>query len=204
MKKLLIILTFSFIGSAAFTQGFGIRLGANLAKQKYDFADIDRSKFETISLFGLQFGIDYEFGFTESLYFNPAILYSSKGTKLKITFFEETLEGTTQMNFIDIPLDFVYKMDVGDMKVGLFAGPYLGYFLNGTSSIEEEKVDIEKDDVNVLDYGLDFGVGLYVGHLNFRISYELGLADIGKKEESYNNDGTIKNRVLSFTAGYRF
>ena len=150
---------------------------------------------------GFQIGVDYEMEISESLFFNPALMYSTKGSKFEIDFFGETFESTSTFNYIDVPLDFVYKIGLESMQVGVFAGPYLGYFLGGSSESDGEKEDIDTDEVNALDYGLDLGVGLYLEKISVRVFYQLGLANLVKDAEG---DESVKNKVLGVTAGYRF
>lgn len=197
------VLVFSMFAFSVFSQGFGVRVGLNSANVTLN--EDPQEGLDLGSVIGFQVGVDYEMVLSESLFFNPAVMYSTKGYKVSGSFFEQTFEATSSFNYIDIPLDFVYKMDMGVMKVGVFAGPYLGYFLGGkvTSSFggEEKSDDLDTDGFNSLDYGLDFGAALYFNKISIRASYGLGLANLAKDAK---DDESIKNKVISLTAGYRF
>jgi len=191
---------FSFFALSVFSQGFGVRAGLNLAS-----VSLDQDLPEGIDIgntMGLQIGVDYEMAFSDALYFNPAVMFSTKGFKYTGEFFGEKFESTSSLKYIEIPLDFVYKMGAEGMQFGVFGGPYLGYFMGGTVSIEDESEDIDSDEVNSIDFGLNFGLGMYLNNISLRASYGLGLSKINSDDT--DGEGSIKHKVISLTAGYRF
>lgn len=206
MKKitlLILVLAFSY---SAFSQ-IGVRAGINLASFNYSADDETQDLFKFKSNLGFQAGIDYEMNLGGSLFFNPAVLYSQKGSKLEFDILDEVIEGKFVHNYIEVPLDFVYKFGSDDMQFGVFAGPYIGYFLGGYNEGDgEEKETYTKEDIedgfNRLDYGVELGLGFYLSSINVRAYYSLGLANVMKLEEG-DPDVSWKNKGIGLTVGYR-
>jgi hypothetical protein len=109
----------------------GPRIGVNSAKAVLDYESDD--EFKTKMRLDAQAGIQLsaEFG---HFAIQPAILYSQKGYDidyvLNIGVYKTTFVGSAKLNYIEVPLNFVY---ITGAKQGLqiFAGPYVEYGLNG-------------------------------------------------------------------------
>lgn len=205
MKKIILILFVFGISYSAYSQ-IGVRAGINLASFNYSADDETEDLFKFKSNLGFQAGIDYEMNLGGSLFFNPAVLYSQKGSKLEFDFLGEVVEGKFVHNYIEVPLDIVYKFGSDDMKFGVFAGPYIGYFLGGYNEGEGEKETYDKEDIedgfNRLDYGVELGLGFYLSSINVRAYYSLGIANVNKLEEG-DADASWKNKGIGLTIGYR-
>lgn len=199
MKKLSLTLAFAIISVFAFSQ-IGFRAGLNYSSISISTEDESEDLIKYKSNIGFQAGIDYELGLTENLFFNPAFLYSQKGSKMEVSFLGESAEGKMIFNYIELPLDFVYKFGSDDLKFGVFAGPYVGYWLSGKSEFDGEEEEIEGEDVNKIDFGAEFGAGVYFNKLNLRVYYSLGLSNIVKDVEEGE---FLKNKGLGLTVGYR-
>jgi hypothetical protein len=206
MKKITLMLFILVVSYSVYSQ-IGIRAGINLASFSYSAPDETEDLFTFKSNLGFQAGIDYEMNLGGAIYFNPAVLYSQKGSKLEFDFLGAKSEGKFVHNYIEVPLDFVYKFGSDDMKFGVFAGPYLGYFLGGyTQGDGEDKETYDKADIddgfNRIDYGVELGLGFYLSGINVRAYYSLGLANFGKVEEG-DPDVVWKNKGIGLTVGYR-
>ena len=206
MKKIILMLFVIAISYSAYSQ-IGVRAGINLASFSYSAEDDSEDAIKFKSNFGFQAGIDYEMNLGGALYFNPAVLYSQKGGIMEIDFLGEKFETKMVHNYIEVPLDFIYKFGSDDMKFGVFAGPFIGYFLGGYAKVEgEDKQTYEKEDIdegfNRLDYGVELGLGFYLNKINVRAYYSLGLANFAKLEEG-DPDVSWKNKGIGLTVGYR-
>ncbi len=196
MKKLFILLAFVFVTGVSFSQGLGFRGSIGVSNVIADKEPL-LSTFE--NKIAYSFGVDYDakiFGF---LHFNPAVLYSSKGFGFK---YDDgaliKIENTYNLNYIEVPMDLLLKFHLGEnFSVAAFGGPYAAYLISASSSKDSL---VEDDDYNEIDYGAQFGVGLYFNHFNIRAFYSFGLNDIYKEKTFSNNK--FQNEVLGVTLGY--
>lgn len=131
-----------------------------------------------------------------------------------------TAEQDLQLSYLNIPL--MGRFFFGDYFFAE-AGPQIGFLLGArleSSTSENVEVNIVneagetvtvvenvvttsdlnvRDQFNDLDFGINVGVGAYINeHFKLSLRYYLGLNEIDK-----NNAG-FSNRVLMFSAGYRF
>ena len=114
----------------------------------------------------------------------------------------ESMESTTKLNYLEIPLNVAYKFSAGELSnFFVQAGPYLGYALSGKEKSDGESTDVEFGDAGMkrFDIGLGFGLGLALGPIVPSISYQLGLANL-----SGDSDTKVKNKVLQISVAYMF
>ena len=112
-------------------------------------------------------------------------------------------EVITRMNYLDIPMNLLYKVDLSGAKLLLQAGPNLGIGLNGKEKYDDEEEDIEfgsdDDQLKRLDLGLNLGVGAEIQQVQVALNYTLGLSNISNYDEA-----DLKNNVLSLSVTYLF
>ncbi len=185
MKKLLSLI-FAFVAFATISNAqIAIKAGLNLANVS---VSSDGESFEPDSKIGFHLGATYTAMINENISFRPGVLFSTKG--YKITFLDQDFN--TNLSYIDIPLDFVYKTGALDIH----AGPYLGLLM----SAKAEDEDI-KDGLESLDYGLNFGLSYNINtNIGIGVNYGLGLANIGKEVDG--DDSTTKNKVIGISVIY--
>ncbi len=191
MKRIAFLIVFSVMVTSAFSQ-IGIRAGVNVATvdaQKLpNFVDVGVKV-------GYQVGIDYDFKILSFLYFNPAVMYSTKGATFKYSLGVATAENTLSVNYIEIPVDFALRFRLGeDFKMGVFAGPYFSYLFSNSNSNDS----YDKGTYNKTDYGAELGVGIHGRRFNLRAFYSLGLDNLLKHEIV-----EYKNSIIGVTLGYR-
>lgn len=126
MKKLFIAIATAFISTASFSQ-FGITGGATLASVKIDDQSSSLNQ-STDSKVGFTAGVFTNFPISTNFIFRPGLNYTQKGGKVNETQGTLTSESKLTLNYIELPLDFIYKA-AGGFFVG--AGPALAYGLNG-------------------------------------------------------------------------
>ena len=94
---------------------------------------------------GLNLGVVVEIPIVSHLYFQPAIMYSSKGRKYfqrndsTNTFLTDTISSASNMgvNYMEMPLNLTYKIPLGARASFLLsAGPYVGFFYSGRQKTE--------------------------------------------------------------------
>ena len=150
--------------------------------------------------------------------FQPSVIYYNKGRKYA-QHFDTTVSFTMdsgfkqELNYIDIPLDFLVKLRLTKkVKFFLGGGPYASFFFKGkesslTSYKDGTSASTSNTDLPVgkapgkyttLDYGVHVTTGFEMGHVMLKASASQSLADI-YQASSYK--GTFKNQVLSVSIG---
>ena len=205
----------------------GLRAGLNLAKIVGDEVDAyDDSGYDIKYKPGIQLGLVVEFPTkNEKIVIQPGILFSQTGSKYEMSESEKVYDSTIMveevvtgtMNYFQVPVNFIYKHDLGSCTLLLQAGPYLGYAIGGKYKYEESytinpdpnKVSGKESESGSLKFGsskknnyksFDLGFGLGAGLMfsdkfQVGIGYNIGLADIG-------HGISAKNRFISFTLTY--
>ncbi|MCX6272369.1 MAG: porin family protein [Bacteroidetes bacterium] len=124
----------------------------------------------------------------------------------------------SNINYLEIPVNGLYKFGAGPAIIFIQAGPYLGYALSAKLKADEkifqnedgtltDKYDLkigtdkEKDDLKPLDFGINVGAGVEFKGITFGLQYGLGLANISPYTE---DDTKIKNKVIGISVGYKF
>ena len=225
-KFLTAVLFLTTISVYSFGQGSNaiLRGGLNLANVSITSnGSVDDAKM----LASFQVGIIGDIHVASILYFQPGLVFTGKGTKS-----QSGTEGsanwyraTTNPYYIELPLSFILKSPTGPVKFFGGAGPYLAIGVAGKNKVQgavfgtgfnsEKSIEWSNDDPTTLnsdegagfgimkrfDYGLNGTVGIEGKSAVFSVNYGLGLAKL--QSGSNNTDNNNKNRVLSFTLGFK-
>jgi len=162
-------------------------------------------------------GVNVNIPFALDFFFQPGLLYSVKGAKQDIT---DEIVRTIKLSYIEMPLNLLYKPQLGDGYILLGFGPYIAYGIAGKestkteSSTDEIKVKFlnnaaEEPTTYVYYRGLDAGGNIFFGYemsngVFFQADAQYGALKINP---SYNlpSDKTIKkNFGFGISIGYRF
>lgn len=182
---------------------FGPKVGLNLSTMTLKNMGIS---LDPKILVGFNVGVVSEIPLSGNLSLQPAVLYSAKGSKYSVTISEVTAEAEIAPSFIEIPVNAVYKFDLGSTKLFLNAGPYFAYGIGGKSKSGGESTDIsfgsgESNDMKPFDFGLNFGAGIEIANLLISANYEFGLANLAPR----TTDNTeMKITVIGFSIAYLF
>lgn len=185
---------------------FGVQGGAVLSKpsvkQATDFGDIKPK-----SKIGFTGGLiaDVPFG-DEPLRLMPELKFVQKGVKYDFSaeLFGQTfkLEGNSNINYIELPVNLAYAFPLGKNKLFLGAGPYGAYGLSGkskgTSSVNgetaeetDEKIEFgsSEDQTKRFDYGANIMAGYFMNNgLMIKLNYSRGFANLSNvTDEKYHN-----------------
>lgn len=112
---------------------------------------------------------------------------------------------------IEIPVNAVYYVPVGNGDIFLSAGPYLGYNIGGkiknsssnSNTTRSEDVSFSGDNkmMNRWDAGINFAVGYKLSNgLLIQAGYGLGLSNLNASE----NSKKFSTRTMNFGIGYQF
>ncbi len=152
---------------------------------------------------GLAVGAVIDFGLTDNLYLQPGLFYLMNGAKANVG------DATINVNTIQIPINFVYKLgEEGDNRFFFGVGPYIGYNLSASvkSGGNSTTINIGTDKTADGIKPMDFGVGLNLGYLLsngifVRAHYQMGLANLDPISDA---DNTLKTSAIGLTVGYYF
>jgi len=206
MKKTILLAALFVATITAFAQTtttFGIKAGVNFSKLTYSGGGFSVS---SQSLTGFHIGGVVDVGINDNFSFQPGLLFSTKGGKSE----SDGDAGKTTLNYLEVPINFIYKVPAGDGKVFFGAGPYIGYGLSGkdTETIDGTKTSSDvnfgstEDDVKNPDFGVNFLAGYELKQgLTINVGYGLGLANLAN---GGTDVGKIKNQLFSVSLGYFF
>lgn len=214
MKKamgFLAIVMFLFAGAQCFAQiSFGVKAGLNFANRTSK--DNDKSYSDNYKMkAGFHLGVVAEYSITEQIALQPGLLFSVKGFKED----QSSISYKINENYLEIPINAVYNMELGGIKVLIHAGPFLGYAISGKVRADKavlgdngdqktEKLNIgndsQKDFLKPIDFGLNIGGGAEINGIAVSLQYGLGIANIAPNT---SNGYTSRNNVIGLSVSYK-
>jgi hypothetical protein len=196
---------------------FGIRAGVNF--QNFNGKDSQGDKLKNDMIVGYNAGVNVELPVAPDFVLQPGLLFSLKGTKTT----QGTTTGKIKVDYIELPVNFIYKSVLGNGRLLLGLGPYVAYGVAGKVKITDSGIDIEKDikfennlsTAQALDEELylrhfDAGANLLAGYefgfgISFQLNAQLGLLKVNPGYEGDSEDKTsVKNTGFGISVGYRF
>jgi hypothetical protein len=193
MKKhtLLVVLAVFAFAPMAFSQiSGGIRLGANIANQKYDADGISVSPDSKLGLLG---GLYLTASLSDKIAIQPEIFFSSMGSKFDL--FGEELK--TKLSYISVPVLLRYNINE---NFNFQVGPQLGLLMSAKGEADGDSEDI-KDGYKGIDFGAALGLGVDFGKFNGGLRYVAGLSNVN--DDDSDGDLTLKNNTFQIFVGYR-
>lgn len=192
MKKLLLVAFVVLVAANTNAQlKLGIKAGLNVANMEFTGAT------DVKSLTGFHGGLilDASLG---PIALQPGVLFSQKGLK------QSSGDGKFALNYIDIPVNVMYKIGLPGIKILLMAGPELSYGLSakmsgGGSPTTTFEFGSGTDQLKRIDIGAGFGAGVQVSKIQATMNYTLGLTNL-----SNVSGETIKNKVFSVSLAFLF
>ncbi len=207
MKKLMTIAVFAtlfIIKANAQTTNFGINAGVTLssAAGKSD-GETDNSKSKT----GFTAGVVADLPLGGSISFRPALQFTQMGGMDKEADFKYTLT----MNYLELPLNMVYKAGVPGAAFFVGLGPSLAYGLGGKAKYEfggeSDKADIhfgssDDDDFKAFNIGGNVIAGIELaGSVFVALNYNMGFSNLFNDGDS---DNSFKTRYAGLRVGFMF
>lgn len=175
-------------------------------------------KLENKTIVGFHAGFNVLIPLVPEFYFQPGLLFSTKGGNSK----NDSFSNKYKFSYIEMPLNFVYRAPLGDGFFLLGFGPYVAYGIKGkqiSNYNNVEKIDEIKfknttelnDPINPPNFrAFDAGANLFAGYemaggLFFQLNTQLGLVQINSENKRIPNDKTsTKNTGFGLSLGYRF
>ena len=162
---------------------------------------------------GFAAGVDVAIPLGGGSYLQPGVDFRQKGT-------DDAGGMKTTLNYIDIPVNYVYRPILGTGNLVLGFGPYIGFGIGGkVKSANNTTTDIvyrNEFDRSVpgntlqlrrTDAGANFMVGYeFLNSLSLNLKAQLGLKDINPdmSNEGANNQTRYRNTGFGLSVGYRF
>jgi hypothetical protein len=174
----------------------GVKAGTNLSSQYR--SDVGGSELFSLHAFkGFHVGLVAETKLLKNVYVQPQLLFTHKGARLN------NFEGTytrVKQNYIDLPLNLVYKIPVSFGKLFAGAGPVIGYGFGGKIEQNGQSQKLyATNNWKHLDVSANATAGIELNNGLFgSVSYQRGMKDI------YKGDMNVKNRSVSVSIGYMF
>ncbi len=209
MKKVLCVIVFAVLALSMQAQklNYGVRAGMNMTNLNEDNVD-----YKMRVGFHIGAAVDYEL--KSSMFLESGLYLTTKGAKLDGSDEDEKYEEKTNIMYLQLPVLFSYKYDLGsdDLKLHGKIGPYFALGLAAKIKSEYKYADeSEKETIKGFgdgddktgikrgDAGLMLGVGLSKGNYYVGLNYELGLTNIN----AYDGD-KIHTRNFNISLGYNF
>jgi len=220
MKKLsiLVVLILSTIGAAQAQLRFGVKAGAN-ATSLFNISSVvdDHSPAVNFQIGGI---MQYDFWiFT----LQPELNLVRKTVKLNNAYdkyylqqYAKLTEAAPALNYksthIELPINLMYKVNVGKTKIFAEMGPFVSFNLGGSFNGAGDlyKNYAEHMPFHWIDYGAGAGAGLEYKKFQLNAKWNWGLNWVGSKVPNLNETGNInvfndmKYMNLSISLGYFF
>jgi hypothetical protein len=214
-----ILLSVSFLmvqGQDSPKSSFSVLGGINF--QNLNGKDYNGDKLSNDMLMGFHAGVNLQIPIAPDFYFQPGLLFSTKGAKNT----EGLIESTYNLSYIELPLNLLYKSLLGNGYVMVGFGPYLSYGIMGKAKQEGGGVSLESDIVfqNVVEVGdpllatyfkpFDAGGNVFVGYqmaggLFFQLNTQFGMLNIHPEDNRFpDNKIQIRNTGFGLSLGYSF
>lgn len=220
MKKIILITAIAVCSISSYAQvSFGAQVGANLGMGHTTLDYVGADPVTNNVKVGFLIGVLAEIDFGK-IAFRPELNFVQKGGKNGFNYGFGLSSATRKLtlNYIDIPLNVVYKMNLGgkDSKLFFGLGPDVGIGLSGNDSYDDTdgngntftkhkvKFDGKKNssDFDTHLKRVDIGLNILAGYqlpmgVFGKIGYTLGFPNLDP-----NDDQSYKNRGVSICIGY--
>ena len=182
---------------------FGILGGVNFQNLNGELSSGD--KLENDMLLGYHFGVNVQIPIAPEFYFQPGLTYAIKGAKDTYSVLGSEFTNEIKINYIEMPLNLVYKAALGSGFFMLGFGPYLAYGISGKQVFEGESMKFERGtDYKEIDAGANIFAGFETASgLFLQLDTQFGMLNI-LPEDSSDDQATAKNTGFGLSLGYRF
>jgi len=222
-----LVLILAMSGSIAIAQStdkakmsFGILGGVNF--QNLNGKDASGDKLTNDMILGFHAGVNVMIPIAPQFYFQPGLMYSTKGAKATYTVLGNTITQTTKLTYLEVPLNLVYKGALGNGFVMIGFGPYLAYGIGGKVLTKGGSVSLDNkitfkntietgDDPSIPYYkAFDAGGNIFAGYemasgIFAQFDTQLGMLKINPENKRNTDDkSSVKNTGFGLSLGYRF
>jgi len=222
-KQLILLAAGMFFGLYSFAQvSFGVKAGFSGANMSSKYAPPGfEQKTDTKWIPAFHAGVIADITLTDNFSLQPGLFYSAKGSKYGSRDSASNIWATTHLNYLELPVNFLYKHSFGKGKLFAGVGPYLAYGISGkikwkidysdrvppgpdiTDDVDVKfKNTVVENSTAIYVKPFDAGANIMIGYemdmgLLFSLSYSQGL--LNTSPYSYEIE---KNRYFGISVGY--
>lgn len=228
------------LGANAQQTRYGIEIGAHLGNLVQELPELsensnksplNKEHVDGRPNLGLRAGFVADFGISDNFSIQPGLQFVMKGVRYEQSFdsgdntngSEQEIQSKLNINYIEVPINVMYKTREDGTGFFVGAGPYVGYAFAGktvdqvkdTKYTNGNKDETTRDVEGNLEFGdnvnddiknLDFGLGLNLGYM-----LPMGAFVRGYGQYSFSNIYPVpeskferKNYGFGITVGYMF
>jgi hypothetical protein len=196
------------LGAKAQTETtFGVRAGLNFTN--FSGKDQAGNKLDEKIKAGINIGINVEIPIASNTYVQPGLLFTTKGAKDKVY-----RKVSYNLSYLEIPVNLLFKPELGDGKLLLGVGPYLAFAVGGSyKDPAGNKTDFtfanKRKDGSPYAKRMDLGGNLLAGYelssrLSFQLNAQLGFLNVIPRYTGVADKSNFHNTGFGVSAGYRF
>lgn len=214
MKKIILslLLVTGFVVLNAQNVRFGVTAGTTIASAK---AKVSGISITSDSKVGFTIGVLADIALADQFVFQPGLNFTQKGSKLSVTEGTDKFESKQTLNYLEVPLNFLFQTEAGTGKFFAGIGPGLGFGLGGKSKDKETIDGTTTESTEDIKFGTNVDTDHYKPFEfsgNFLAGYELSNGvfvaanyNMGFSNLSIEGNGTsYKNRYFGIRIGYKF
>jgi hypothetical protein len=181
---------------------YGIRAGVNF--QNLNGKDSDGGNLNNDLKTGFNAGVNAEIPVGIDFFLQPGLLFSTKGAKYNV----QGVEATRTLSYLELPVNFLYKPELGEGRLLLGFGPYAAFAVGGKIKAGNTDIDMDFGDKVGETKAFDAGANLLAGYefnnnLSFQLNAGLGLINMYNRP-SGDDETSLKNTGFGLSLGYRF
>jgi hypothetical protein len=205
----------------------GVRAGMHFSNVL--MKDESGNKNSTKPISGFHIGLTTDISIAEKFYFQPAILYATKGFRQTDSWFTGAgNELKVTASYFEMPLNLIYKPQAGNGRMLIGAGPYIGYGTGGKWKADKDaaigdmvvgnsgKTIFNNDAMTggalgdyVYGKPWDFGANFLLGYefrnkFSLQLDAQLGINNLQRKIYGADWQNSLRNRGWGISAGYKF
>jgi len=195
---------------------FAILGGVNF--QNLNGKDHSGDKLTNDMILGYHGGFNIQIPLVSDFYFQPGILFSTKGAKSV----NGSVTSTYRLSYVEIPLNFAFSAKIGNSKIMLGFGPYLAYGIGGkvetvggdvtvnTKVAYQNIVELTDPLLTTYFKAFDAGGNIFAGYqtssgIFLQFNAQLGMVKINPENKWFQNDkASTNNTGFGISLGYRF
>ncbi|WP_437918126.1 outer membrane beta-barrel protein [Sphingobacterium sp. LRF_L2] len=199
MKKFFLMSALLMCVSGVIGQSrFGIKGGLNLANE---YSRIDNQSATTDVAASFHITGYFDGRVSRGFSIQPGLSLQGKGGRYEAN----GQKFTDRLLYLEIPVNFLGRVQAGRGEVFFGGGPYLAYGLDARVKYERNATHIEwgsnPDQLNPFDAGLGILAGYtFNSGLSLSLSNSIGFVNISNQE----GGASFRNQVVSISIGYEF
>lgn len=181
---------------------FGVRAGVNF--QNLTGKDEEGNNLNNDLKAGFNLGANAEIPVAIDFYLQPGLLFTTKGAKYDF----QGVKAKQTLSYIEIPVNFLYKPELGEGRLLLGFGPYAAFAVGGKIKYGNTDLDLEFGNEVGKTKAFDAGANLLAGYefsnnFSFQLNAGLGLVNMYNRP-SDDSKTSVKNTGFGVSFDYRF